>query len=448
MEKRRKPTENKMDDRLQEEVKRENSPANDGGQQDMENAGQNRDDAKQSSGGGKQKAGKDKSRSKEAKSLRLIMFVCLAALAVLVVLRIFKPREGLVTKPLSTVSVSMPQTGSIYLETSLVGTRMPADVYPIVPKTAGEITRIYVSRGDHVNEGDPICEIDNQKQIDAARISLEGAAVQVNNLEESVKLAKTNLGRMQTLYGSGDISRQSYEQAKSAYDQAVAGLEGAKLQQEGAQLQYDTQLEFATVTAPVSGTVESVSMTLKGIAAQTTPLCVITTDGEGKIQFQVTDRLLDSLKAGDAVRIEKHGSVYDGKVSSVDALPNSMTGLYPVEVVSRDGGSIAQGASVKVFFVSEKAENVLTVATDAVYYDGGKTYVYTVSFNSGGEQSSLAAEGNRTATVHKTEVVTGLSDTVRTEILSGITENDPVIGTWTAQLYEGAQVQVLPSEGV
>ena len=55
---------------------------------------------------------------------------------------------------------------------------------------------------------------------------------------------------MKALYESGDISAQAYEQA-------VSGLSMAKLQYDGAKLNYDIQLENSTVTAPISGLLES-----------------------------------------------------------------------------------------------------------------------------------------------------------------------------------------------
>ena len=60
--------------------------------------------------------------------------------------------------------------------------------------------------------------------------------------------------------------------------------------------------------------------------------------------------------------------------------------------------------------------------------------------------SNVIEENNRLGTVHKVEVETGMSDNNRTEILNGIDENSLVIMSWTSQLYEGAQVQVLPEE--
>lgn len=385
-------------------------------------------------------------RRREKRSVlgRIILILLLVVLAVLVVLRIRKPKDNIVTEPLSTVSTETPSYADIYIDTSLVGTVMPGDVYNIVPKAAGEIREIFVSQGDHVSEGDPICTIDNQKQIDAAKISLDAAQVQVNTLTDSVALARTNLDRMASLRQTGDVSAQTYEQTKSAYDQAVSGLEGAKLQLEGAKLQYDTQVEFATVTAPVSGTVESTSMSINAVASQAAPVAVISSLDVAKLEFSVTDRLLEALYIGSKVQVERQGQSYPAHVTKISRLPDQATGLYLVEAAFDGLQTMARGTSVKVVFVSEKAENVLTVHTDSIYYDGGKSYVYTLSYDEANpeqDESVLISENNVAGTVHKNEVETGLSDVERTQIVSGITQDDVVIRTWTSQLYEGAKVQ-------
>ena len=381
---------------------------------------------------------------------RGLLVLCALALAGGAAYRLTRPEEAVETTPLPTVSVTSPETASIGIETSLIGQMVPGDLYYVTPKAAGEIREIYVEQGDFVEEGDPICEIDNQKQIDAAKISLDSAQVSVDTYQDSVATAKTNLDRMAALLNTGDVSSQTYEQTKAAYDQAVAGLEGAKLQLEAAQLQYDTQVEYATVTAPVSGKIESESMEINALAAQSTQLCVISGDSAKKVQFGVTDRLLPAFSLGETIRVEKQGETYEGTISSISTMVSAASGLYPLEAAVADNGAIPAGASVKVYFTSEKAEDVLTVPTDAVYYDGGKNYVYTVSEISKEELSDTGSgtvaavmEGNTPAEVHKVEVETGLSDGERTEIRSGISQEDTVILTWTNQLYEGAQVQVL-----
>lgn len=396
------------------------------------------------------KTGEKKTKIKVWKVLFAVFVILLLAA---VIKRITKPADAVVTAPLPTVTVDEPQTGDIEIETSLVGQLAPGDVYYVMPKVAGEIREIYVDQGDTVNEGDAICRIDNQKQIDAAKIALESAQVAVNNAQDTLATARTNLDRMTALLQTGDISSQAYEQTKSGYDQASAGVESAKLQLQSAQLQYDTQVEYSVVTAPVSGRIESESMELNAMASQSSQLCVISGNGAKTLKFSVTDRMLPAFSVGNEIRVEKQGQTYEGSVTAVPTIVDQATGLYQIEANVADGGSIPAGASVKVYFISDKADEVMTIPTDAVYYDGGKNYVYTLTYI---DESDIAQDeagsrvtimdGNRAGTVHKVEVETGLSDTERTEIVSGISDADLVITSWTNQLYEGAQVQVLNAD--
>ena len=356
---------------------------------------------------------------------RIMLAACLIIIAAAVIKRLMKPEDPIVTVPLSSVSAEAPERTDIELETSMVGTLMPASVYYVMPKTSGEIREIYVSQGDTVNEGDPICRIDNEDQVEAARIQRDTARIAVDT-------AKTSLDRMSALLQTGDVSRQTYEQAKTAYDQACAQLDAA-------QLSYDSQSELSVVTAPVSGTVESESMELNAMAAPSSQLCVISGEGARKVQFSVPDRLLSAVEAGVPVHMERQGTEYEGTITSVDLMPNTQTGLFGVEASIEGAENIAVGSGIKVYFVSERAEDALTVPADAVTYDGDSGESLS--------EEAMISEQNRLATVHKTAVETGLSDGERTEIISGIEDDAEVIVSWTAQLYEGAQVQVLPKEG-
>ena len=87
-----------------------------------------------------------------------------------------------------------------------------------------------------------------------------------------------------------------------------------------------------------------------------------------------------------------------------------------------DNGSLISGSSVKLYITSDKAENVMTVPVDAVYYSNGEPYVYT--YDNG--------------TVHKVTVETGISDDEKMQILSGLSADNEVITTWDPELYEGA----------
>ncbi|MGI6079801.1 MAG: efflux RND transporter periplasmic adaptor subunit [Candidatus Avilachnospira sp.] len=351
---------------------------------------------------------------------RALLVICILILLYLVFKRLTKPEEEIEAVPLPTVSVTRATEGDLYVETELIGSMQASDIYYVTPKVAGEIEEIYVEQGQEISEGDPICKIDNDKQIDSAKITLDSAQVALNS-------AQSSLDRMTPLYQAGDVSAQSYEQAQSA-------LQSARLQYEGAKLAYDTQVEYATVLSPVDGVVESESMDLNAMVSQSSQLCVISGDGAKKVSFGVTDRLLSALSQGEPITVTKQGNEYEGTVTEISGMPNAQTGLYEVQATVADNGAIAQGANVQVSFVSDRAEDAVILPMDAVYHDGGKNYVYIFD--------AVEELNSNTGTVHKVEVETGINDGVNYEIKSGVKADDEVILTWTQQLYEGAQVQL------
>ena len=344
------------------------------------------------------------------KRTKIITGVVIAGiLAAAAVPRFLKPAEVAEQVTIPVVKAETPQTGTITLSKEVIGTVEPSDIIYVMPKVAGEILEIYVNPGDVVEAGQPLCRIDN-KQIDSSKISMDAAKVALDT-------ANANLARMQVLYDSGDISAQSFEQVQTS-------AQSAKLQYDGAKLAYDLQVEYSTVTAPIAGKIESSTMALHNTVAQSSQLCVITGEGGKKLTFSVADSLRNALSLGDEIVMEKQGTEYTGTVTEIGSMVNPQTGLFDIEASVDNGGTLAPGVKIQLSVVSDKSENVMTLPVDCVYYDGGDAYVYTYE----------------NGTVHKVPVEVGIYDSERAEIVSGISEDNLVITTWTSELTEGALV--------
>lgn len=330
-----------------------------------------------------------------------------AIAAVLILPRVLNAKEEAEVVVPPMVRTEQPMIGTIELSTGLIGAVEPSDVVYITPKAAGEVTEVYVKAGDVVTEGQLLCKIDT-KQVDSAKISLDAAEIALSD-------AKTNLSRMQVLYASGDISAQAFEQVQS-------GVKSAQLQYDGAKLAYDLQLEFSNIVAPIAGKIESVDMEVHDTVSQQNLICVIAGEGNKAISFSVTERVAEQVKDGDQIRIEKSGREFTGVVTQISSMVDAATGLFKVKASVSEGDALATGTSVKLYITSEKAADVMTVPVSAVYYEEGAPFVYTYE------------EG----VVHKVMIETGISDTDRIHILSGLEPEDEVITTWSPELYEGA----------
>lgn len=338
-----------------------------------------------------------------------VVVIALGALIIPRFLNLKKESEA-VAPPV--VRVETPQSGTIENSTGLIGRVEPSDLVYIIPKMAGEVTEVLVKPGDVVTEGQLLCKIDT-KQVDSSKLSLDAAEIALND-------AKTNLARMQVLYQSGDISAQAFEQVQS-------GVKSAQIQYDGAKLAYDMQVEYSNITAPISGVVESVDMDIHDLVSQQNLICVISGEGSKAISFAVTERVAAGISNGDEIRVEKNGSDYTGTITEVSTMVDAATGLFKVKASVADGDALATGTSIKLYVISDKAENAMILPVDAIYYADGDAFVYT--YDSG--------------LVHKVPVTTGISDAERIEILSGLTMEDQVITTWSPELYEGAPVELV-----
>ena len=338
--------------------------------------------------------------------------VVAVAVVVLVAQRMMQPAEEIQTKELPSVTLTRISQGSIANDISLMGTVEPSDTYAVMPKAAGEVLECYVENGQYVHKGDPIVKIDNQKQIDAAKYTLEQANV-------SATTAKDALSRMTPLYEAGDISAQDYESTKAQADAAEAQAASAKLN-------YDTQVEYATVTAPADGTIQNKDVTINAMVSQQSQLCILTGTGAKTLNFNVTEDVMENLELGETVTVEKNGGTYEGTITDVGRVVNAQTGLFPVKATLADAETLADGSSAKLTVVNEHAENTSLIPLDCIYYSNGNPYVY------------VYADG----LVHKQELTLGIQNEESAQVLDGLNATDEVVSSWTNELYDGAGVNL------
>lgn len=336
--------------------------------------------------------------------------VVVAALAVIILPRALKPAAVLEEAPIPVVEVQSPQPGTIELYRDLVGTVEPSDVVYVYPKAAGEVTDVYVKTGDIVQEGQAICKIDT-KQVESARLSMEAAKAALDEINSTLQ-------RQRALYAAGDVAPATFESVETQ-------AKSAQIQYDQAKLNYDYQVEFSNITAPISGKVEQYDIEVHDNISQQTLICVISGEGSKAIRFSVTEKVVNQLQEGTPVVVEKNGTQYQGSITEVSSMIDADSGLFKIKASVDNADTLPTGSSVSLSVISDKQENVMTLPVDAVYYSGGDAYVYT--YDNG--------------TVHRVQVEVGIYDSELIQILSGITDQDRVITTWSSELYEGSIVQ-------
>lgn len=336
--------------------------------------------------------------------------IVIAALAGLILPRILGgDKEEIVAEVPPAVTVVKPENRTIELSSELIGTIEPDSIVYVTPLGSGEITSVGVQTGDMVTAGQLLCVIDT-KQVESSRITAETARI-------SYEDARKNLDRYTVLYQAGDV-------AEADYQSLVDKVQLAKLQYDNAKIGYNIQLESSQVTAPIAGRVESFNVKVHDMVSAQTTLGVISGEGGKAVTFYVPERIVNGLKTGDSIRVEKNGTDRAATITEVSSMIDQTSGLFKVKASVPDGNTLATGTSVKLYVISQRADNVLSVPVDSVYYEGGNPFVYTY------------VDGK----LKKNAVTVGLADNSFTEIKEGIGADDQVVATWTSELYDGSTV--------
>ena len=350
----------------------------------------------------------------------VIVLLILLGVTFLVGRRVLKPKEEVEHTQLPLATGISVEKGDLSITESLVGTIEASEQYALASKVSGEVLEIYAENGAELKKGDKIARLDNQKQIDAAKYTLEQA-------EAQAKAASDARNRLASLQASGDISAQDFESADAQAKAAEAQVKAAKLN-------YDTQVEFATITAPADGVLQNSILVKDAMIPQGTQIASLMGNGKQQLVFSVTEELMKNLSLGQEVKVEKGQEQYTGSITEISGVMNVQTGLFIVKA-NLENSSLPEGSRVKLTVTKDSRTGVNLLPLSVIYYDNGSPYVYLLEKGEG-----------ESGTIKKQSVELGLQGEEKVEILSGLTEEDLVVSSWNNEMYDGAKVRLNSSE--
>ena len=350
----------------------------------------------------------------------VIVLLILLGVAFLVGRRVLKPKEEVEHTQLPLATGISVEKGDLSITESLVGTIEASEQYALASKVSGEVLEIYAENGAELKKGDKIARLDNQKQIDAAKYTLEQA-------EAQAKAASDARNRLASLQASGDISAQDFEAADAQAKAAEAQVKAAKLN-------YDTQVEFATITAPADGVLQNSILVKDAMIPQGTQIASLMGKGKQQLVFSATEELMKNLSLGQEVKVEKGQEQYTGSITEISGVMNAQTGLFTVKA-NLENSSLPEGSRVKLTVTKDSRTGVNLLPLSVIYYDNGSPYVYLLEKGEG-----------ENGTIKKQFIELGLQGEEKVEILSGLSEKDLILSSWNNEMYDGAKVRLKSSE--
>jgi len=148
----------------------------------------------------------------------------------------------------------------------------------IQPQVEGFVRQILVQAGDRVRAGQPLVQIDPDRQQAAATVTESQRAAR----EADLALAKQQLARVRTLYTAGAVARAQLDEAEAAHKSAEAQLNEIQSQMN----QDQVQLQYYRVTAPSAGIIGDIPVRQGDLV---TPATIITTiDQAGGLEVYIS----------------------------------------------------------------------------------------------------------------------------------------------------------------
>ncbi len=323
-------------------------------------------------------------------------------------------------------------------------------------QVSGQVKALHVGLGDPVRAGEPIAEIDPLTRRNALRdaeAALANVVAQKKVREAALKQAELAFQRQARMLKGNATSREEYEAAEATLATTRAEIEALEAQIAQAEIAVDTariNLAYTEITAPMDGTVVAVPVKQGQTvnANQTTPTIVMLADLD-------TMTVSAEVSEADVIRVEPGQTVYftilgdpDRRyysiLRSVEPAPDSISESGTSSGTSSTGSSdsavyynalfdienpehrlrIAMTAQVSI--VLDQAHDALTIPAAALGQplEDGRYRVQV-----------LAGDGR----VETREIDVGINNSVRVEVLDGLSEGERVVVAERAPVAEGGR---------
>lgn len=365
------------------------------------------------------------------------------------------------TPEFTTVTVTR---GNIEDSVTALGNLQPKNYVDVGAQATGQLRKLYVDIGDTVKEGQLLAEIDPQVQtakVKSDEANVSNLQAQLRDRQAQYALAEANFERQKRLMESNATSKSDFDSASQALKSAAAQVGSVKAQIAAAQSQLggdSVTLGYTKIYAPMSGTVVSVSIkqgqTINSVQQAPTILRIADLSLM-TVWTQVSEADVPKLRVGMPVyftTLGNPGKRWTGTLQQIQPTPTITNNvvLYTAtfDVANPDQQLMTQ-MTAQVFFVTASAHNVVIVPVSALHqghaHAGGRT---SPTPNQGDGSAAQASHPHRHArppklpagqnyafvqvvnpdgSVTPKRIVTGVSNRVSAEVISGLDVGDKVV---------------------
>jgi HlyD family secretion protein len=395
---------------------------------------------------------------KNHKNKRWIIITAVSVSVVaLVIVAVAATRGGTKIDPIKLAKV---EKGDLAKSVVATGKITPITKVEIKSKASGIVEKLYVDTGDHVKQGQVLAELDRveiQAQVNSSKAQLLSSQANLKSAEADETRARVDAQgvdiptlqrayeRAQEMSKDGVVSQATLDDAQRSYIMAVNKRDVARAQltvnkakvsqaeaevekDEASLKQFQEQLSYTTITAPIDGVVlsrdvevgDAVSSILV-LGSGATLVMTLGDTSEVYVKGKVDESDIGKVYLGQPARIRVEtfkDKTFTGHVTKISPMGVEKDNVTTFEVrvsINNPGGELKAEMTANAEIILDEHHNVLMIPEGAIMYDKDKKASVDIPVPS-------AKDGMK-----KIAVNIGISNGVKTEVLSGLKEGDQVV---------------------
>lgn len=319
------------------------------------------------------------------------------------------------------VKTATADYGSAALFVYASGQVVPEEKINLRSKTVARIARFHVEEGQQVKKCDLLVSLES----DEAMAQLSAARAELAQMETDTGYKRREYTRIQKLYAQQAVSQREHDNALSLLLSAENALNRARANVEA----FQARTADYSLFSPFDGLILEKLLDKGSMVTNTDGILAMATSQAMSIEGKVDELDADRVRVGQKVLLSLDslpGKVFEGAIRSLAPRVDYATKSFKIKIDLPSDLTVRPGMSAELnILVQEKAKALLVPANAVV--EG--TTVWIVNNNQ----------------ANKKLVKTGLRDSRKIEILSGLKQGDQVILS-PSGLKEGSRVNAKPEQ--
>ncbi|MCD8297939.1 MAG: efflux RND transporter periplasmic adaptor subunit, partial [Prevotella sp.] len=337
-------------------------------------------------------------------------------------------------------AVRTAKTQKADLQSSYPATITGVQDVEIRPKISGFITKICVSEGQVIKQGQLMFVIDNVTYEAAVRQTKAAVAA----AEAQLNTAKLTYENSQKLFENNVIGSYELQSAKNSYDSAEAALAQAQANYVSAK----QNLDFCYITSPVNGVVGDLPYKVGALVSSSNedPLTTVSDIETMEVYFSMTEKDLLNLtreSGGIHTAINDYppvqlqladGTLYDheGKVSTISGVIDQTMGSVLVKAIFANPDHLLKSGGSGSILVPYTLENTIIIPQAAVAQVQDQYFIYILGKDNKVKYTAITVDPN--------------DDGVNYIVTGGLKAGDKFVVSGITSLSDGMEITPLTEE--